>query len=183
MSVLKLAYRLLTEYESSGRYVNLLMNSPAARALSDGERQKLTALFYTVVEGKIRYDYYINALAKRGDGEISENVRNILRLGICQICDIKSIPDFAAVNESVKLAQSPAERSFINGVLRAAVRAKESLPLPDKDKNYLRYLSVKYSYPLWMVKRINKQYGEECEAILAAMNARPPLTLAVNTKK
>ena len=49
MSVLKLAYRLLSEYESSGRYVNLLMNSPAVRALSDGERQKLTVLFYTVV--------------------------------------------------------------------------------------------------------------------------------------
>lgn len=183
MSVLKLAYRLLCEYEGSGRYVNLLLNSPAVSALPESDRQKLTALLYTAVEGKIRYDYYISALSKRGIGEISENVRNILRLGLCQICDIKSIPDYAAVNESVKLAQSPPERSFINGVLRAAVREKDKLPLPDKDKNYLRYLGVKYSFPLWMVKRLNKQYGDECEDILGAMNSRPPLTLLVNTKK
>lgn len=181
MSVLRLAYRLLSEHESGGKFVNLLISSPATRALSQDERSKLTALLYTAVEKKLTYDYYISALSKRPLSEISETARNILRLGLCQICDISSIPDFAAVNETVKLAADPAERSFVNAVLRAAVRQKEALPLPDKEKNYARYLGVKYSYPLWMVKRLYKQLGEETEELLQAMNKRPPLTLAVNT--
>ena len=39
-----------------------------------------------------------------------------------------------SLNEAVKLLGHKGEKSFANGVLRAAVRQKESLPLPDKNK-------------------------------------------------
>ena len=183
MKVLRLAYRLLSEYEASGRYVNLLLGTGAVSRLSAEEKARLTALLYTTVERKLTYDYYISALAKRPITEISETARNILRLGLCQLCDMDTIPDYAAVNETVKLAVGPAERAFVNGVLRAAARNKGALPLPDKSKNLQRYLSVVYSYPLWMVKRLFRSFGEQTEALLRAMNTRAPLMLAVNTLK
>ena len=184
MNLLNVAYKLLRDYEESGKYVNLSLSSHIADSLTDEERARVTLLLYTTVERKLTYDYYIAALAKRPVDKLSDGVRDALRLGLCQLLDIDNIPDYAAVNESVKLLKLPHEKRFVNAVLREAARTKDSLPMPDRKKNVARYLSVCYSYPLWMVKRFISLYGEEeTEALLAAMNEKKPLTLSVNTTK
>ena len=108
---------------------------------------------------------------------------NILRLGICQILAMDSIPDYAAVNESVKLARNKGERSFVNGVLRTAVRLKESdeLPMPDRKKSEARYQSVLHSFPLWLTKHFISLLGERgSDELLSAFNADPNTDLTVN---
>ena len=147
MNIRKIALTLLDEYEASGKYVNLSLTSHLCDGLSSEERGSLTALLYTTVENKLRYDYYIKALAARGDEKLDITTLNILRLGACQIIDMKKIPDYAAVSETVKLGRGPGERAFINGVLRAIARRKDNLPMPSEEKNYKRHLSVKYSFP------------------------------------
>jgi 16S rRNA (cytosine967-C5)-methyltransferase len=95
-----------------------------------------------------------------------------------------SIPDYAAVNETVKLTKTPGERSFVNGVLRAAVRQKDSLPMPDEKKKPLRYLSVKYSFPLPLVKHFDALYGREAtEEILRFYNEEKYTDISVNTTR
>ena len=139
-NIRKLALTLMSEYEEQGKYVNLSLNSHKADKLSDEERGQLTALLYTAVEHKLTYDYYICALSGRSIDKIDSTTKNILRLGLCQLLDMNGIPSFAAVNETVKLARNPGERSFVNGVLREADRRRDSLPLPDKNKNFAREL-------------------------------------------
>ena len=129
---------LLDEYELSGKYVNLSLSSHKTDSLDRSDRAFLTVLLYTTVERKITYDYIIGALASRSPDDIDLHVRNILRLGLCQIMHVDSVPDFAAVNETVKLARVGRERSFVNGVLRAAVRTKDNMPTPPREKNYNR---------------------------------------------
>ena len=186
MKMREVALRLLTEWELEGKYINLALSSHLPNSLVREERAALTALLYTTVEHKITYDYYISALSKRSLDKLSPKVVNILRLGMCQIVDMEKIPGFAAVNESVKLASNPGERSIVNAVLRAAVRAKNegTLPLPPYEKNHARYYSVKYSFPIWLVKRFIGWFGEE-EAIklLSSFNSEPPLDISVNTVK
>ncbi len=41
-------------------------------------------------------------------------------------------------------------------------------------------LSIRYSFPLWMVERWIRYFGEETEGLLQAMNERPPLVLRAN---
>ncbi len=186
MNIREAALRLLTEWENDGKYINLSMNSHFLDALSHSERASLTALVYTAVEHKITYDYYISALSRRQIDKISPNVVNILRIGLCQILDMNSIPDYAAVNESVKLARHGGERVFINGVLRAAVRAKEEgeLPMPPYEKNPARHFSVKYSLPLWMVRRLISKLGEDrAVSLFESFNTVPTLDVVVNTLK
>jgi 16S rRNA (cytosine967-C5)-methyltransferase len=184
MNIRKLALKMLTEYEELGKYINLSLSSHSADSLTEEERALLTALLYSTVEHKLTYDYYICALSGRGMEQIDSYTKNILRLGICQILEMKKIPDFAAVNESARLARNPGERSFVNGILRAVVRKKDALPLPDKNKNYPRYLSVYHSVPLWIVKKLIADYGrEEAEALLESMNRITPTDLTVNTLK
>lgn len=180
----KIALSLLCEQESAGKYVNLALASHKADRLSHEERASLTALLYTATEKKLSYDYYISALSAREADKIDPYTKNILRLGLCQLLDMRSIPDFAAVNETVKLARNSGERSFVNGILRTAQRKKDSLPMPSEEKNYKRYLSVKYSFPLWIVKCFDSLFGrEETERILEFYNTEKYTDITVNTTK
>jgi len=182
----ELALRLMCEWETEGKYINLSLNSHLLDGLRREERSSLTALLYTTVERLVSYDYYIASLSKRSLDKIDARVLNILRLGACQIIDMKSIPDFAAVNESVKLAKNPGERIFINAVLREISRKaeKSELPLPPYEKNAARHYSIKYSLPLWIVKKFIAELGEECAvSLFESFNSSPSLTLTVNTVK
>ena len=184
MNIRKLALDLLMKYEVSETYINLALSSHSADNLTKEERAQLTALLYTTVERKLTYDYYISAISGRSLEDIDPYTKNILRLGICQILEMRSVPDFAAVNESVKLARNKGEAGFVNALLRSVVRQKDCLPLPREDKNYRRYLSVKYSFPLWIVKTFDKLYGREnAEKLLISFNENKYTDLTVNTMK
>lgn len=184
MNIRQIALRILDEYEAGGKFINLALSTHLTDKLSREEKAALTALLYTSVEKKLSYDYYICALSKRSESDIDTHTKNILRLGLCQILHMHSVPDFAAVNESVKLATTPGERSFVNGVLRAAVRQKDSLPIPPEAKNYRRYLSVRYSFPLATVKHFDALYGREStEKLLEFYNNVKYTDITVNTLK
>ncbi len=184
MNIRKIALDLLMKYEASDTYINLALSSHSADRLTREERAALTALLYTTVEKKLTFDYYISAISGRGTDDIDPYTKNVLRLGICQILEMNSVPDFAAVNESVKLARNKGEAGFINAMLRSVVRQKDCLPLPKEDKNYRRYLSVKYSFPLWIVKAFDKLYGrEKTEELLGVFNEQKYTDLTANTIK
>ena len=186
MSVRALALSMLDECELEGKYVNLILNSRRTDRLTHEERASLTALLYTVTERRHTYDYYISSVAKRPVSDIDIHTLNILRLGVCQIVAMDSIPDFAAVNETVKLGRTKGERAFINGVLRAVVRCKEaeSLPMPDRKRSEARYLSVLHSFPLWLTKHFIGLLGAEAaDRLLATFNKHDTTDLTVNTLK
>ncbi len=184
MNIRKQALELLNKYEMSEQYVNLSLSSHSLDGISAEERRLITSLLYTAVEKKITYDYYISALSKREIGKIDTVTKNILRLGLCQLLDINSVPDFAAVNETVKLCRNPGEKAFVNGILRTASKNKEALPMPDEKKNYRRYLSVKYSFPLATVKLFDSLYGrEDTERLLTYFNTSSYTDIFVNTEK
>ena len=186
MTVRELALLLLNDYENSGKYVNLSLSSHLADKLTLQDRSFLTALLYTTVERKLTYDYYVSSISKRSTDKIDLNTLNILRLGFCQILEFKSIPRFASVNETVKLARNKGERAFVNGILRSALRLMDNngLPMPERSKNEARYLSVAYSFPLWIVKHFVSLYGEgETEKLLAYFNSEQPTDITVNTLK
>ena len=138
MNIRQIALRILDEYEAGGKYVNLALSSHLTDGLSREDKAALTALLYTAVEKKLSYDYYILALSGRSEDAIEPHTKNILRLGLCQLLDMRSIPDFAAVNETVKLAANKGEAAFVNAVLRAASAKKDNLPMPDEKKKHTR---------------------------------------------
>lgn len=74
-------------------------------------------------------------------------------------------------NESVNLAKFGHEGivKFVNGVLRGAVRSKESIVYPDAEKDPRQYLALKEFHPDWLVKRWLKQFGFEGCRLCAAL--------------
>ena len=90
-------------------------------------------------------------------------IMELLRTAVYQICWMDKVPPSAAVNEAVKLARTRGFDSlsgFVNGVLRNIVRDHENgtLPIPqsppDDFQHMASYLSLRYSYPLWLAEKL-----------------------------
>ena len=107
-------------------------------------------------------------------------VRNILQVAIYQLQHANNktytIVDHA-VTASIRLG-FPQARGLVNGVLRNFIRRQKEL-----EKKAQNSIEGQYSYPIWWINHLIKQYPEQYKTILEAGNHKPPLTLRVNQQK
>ena len=188
MTAREAAFVSLQKYETSGKYANIEADTAIRRNRLEGpDRALYTALFYGTVERKITLDYRIAQLSSRPIDEIDRNVRIILRMSLYQLIWMDRIPAYAVLQEAGDLCRRFAADSavaFVNGILREWERRKVALPLPDEKTDYIRFLSVSYSYPEWICSLWSDTYGKaKARRIFEAFDQSPPLTLRVNTLK
>jgi 16S rRNA (cytosine967-C5)-methyltransferase len=182
------ALEALKEVEEREAYLNLVLNRILSGiSLSDAERSLFTELAYGVMQRRNTLDWVLSLFLNRPMEKLTIWIRNILRMGVYQLLYLPRIPDSAAVDEAVKLAYRYGHRGvagLVNAVLRKVSAEKGSLPWPSREENPALYLSLRHSYPLWMVERWMENMGfEEAEAFCAAGNKVPPLTVRTNTLK
>lgn len=153
--------------------------------LPSNEKAFMKRLFEGTLERMIELDYCINCYSKVKVNKMKPVIRTIMRMGAYQILYMDAVPDSAACNESVKLAQKKGFtnlKGFVNGVLRTIARNKEDIPYPSPDKNYNEYLSVKYSMPEWIVNLWIKQLGRErTKMVLEGLLKEHPVTIRFRT--
>jgi 16S rRNA (cytosine967-C5)-methyltransferase len=181
----KSAYYTLIDIENDMAYSNIALKSHIRRGRpsTPGFVRELT---YGVLKNKIYIDYVLGNFIRTPLGKLKSCDLVILRMGLYQLLFMNSVPDYAAVDESVELAKrfSPGHEGFINGVLRQYIRDRDYVTLPPREENEVRYLSVKYSYAAWIVKLWLDRYGPEAaEELLAAGNATPDFAIRVNRLK
>ena len=177
-----LAVKLLDKTFGSGSYSNLQLDSGLKGSDLDDRGKKLcSAVYYGVIERRITLDHIIGGLSSRPPEKLDSIVLNILRCGVYQIMYMDSVPDNAAVNESVALAKKFRKASasgMVNAVLRNFIRGGRELRLPE---NSGKALSVKYSAPEELVKSLTDDYGAEAaESFLAASLERPVTFMRLN---
>lgn len=179
-----LALQILNRTESAGQYTNLALDAALKKsALSAPDKALVTVLVYGVTERRLTLDYIADALSSRPIESLDGTVRNLVRMGIYQLCYLDRIPAHAAINETVSLAPRRA-RGFVNAILREYTRRADDIAFPDKQTDLYRYLSVTYSVPVPLCKKMTEIFGNERgETILEAFGHAPPITLRVNTLK
>ena len=119
------------------------------------DRAFLTRLCQGTLENQIQIDYIIDQFSKVKIHKCKPVIRAILRMGVYQLKFMDQVPDSAVCNEAVKLAKKRGFRNltgFVNGVLRNIARNLDQVIYPDQEKEPVRYLSVWYSMPEWLVK-------------------------------
>lgn len=181
------ALKVLYEIENNNAYSNIELNKYLSNYnLSELDKSLITELVYGVEKYKVAIDYDISQISNIQLSKISKWIINILRIGIYQIKYLDKIPESASVNESVKLAKRYGNQGsvkFVNGVLRNYIRNKDTIIYPDK-ADLINYLSVKYSYPKWIIELFLKGYDAEfTEELLNSSNEVPDLTIRVNRLK
>lgn len=154
--------------------------------LEKNDRAFIKRLCNGCVERKLQIDYVLNQFSNTKVEKMKPVIRNVLRMGVYQILFMDKIPDRAACNEAVKLAEKKGFgklKGFVNGVLRNIARKKDEIQYPDKEKERLLYLQITYSMPEWLVKLWVEQYGEEkTEEILQGLLRERPLTLRLDER-
>lgn len=181
------ALKILHSIEVDKAYSNIALN----KAFNNNNFTKIdknfiTEMVYGTLENLIYIDYVIQQFSKMKLSKINPWALNILRLGTYQILFLDRIPDFAAVNESVNLSKIYCNRAsgFINGILRNIIRKKKNINLPNPNKEYQKFLSIKYSHPEWMVNRFLEYFPKDfTEDLLKANNEIPKLYIRINTLK
>ena len=181
----KTAFFTLMDVESKKSYSNIALNHhiKLSRPNSQAFVRELT---YGVLENKMLLDHIIDQLASSGIEKIKTADLVILRMGIYQLRFMDSVPEYAAVNESVALAKRYAKgrEGFINAVLRAYTKNRYSISLPDRTEDEVKYLSIKYSYEPWIVEMWLEQFSVDfVEDLLRAGNATPDTTIRLNWLK
>ena len=186
MNARRLAFKTLYDIERNKNYSNISINKNFKDIdISDQEKGLATELIYGVIENKYYLNYIIDKLSKIKSKKMSTYVKISLWLGIYQILFLDSIKDHAAVNESVALIKKYDKKSsgFVNAILRNVIRNKENIIEIDK-KDIVEYLSIKYSYNQWLIRKWIEEFGQEfTEDLLEANSEKPNLYIRANTLK
>lgn len=183
MNTRELAVKTLYEIEYNGAFSNIAIKDALAKnELTRQEKDFFVGLVYGTLDKKLTLDYIIGKFSKVKLKKISKFILIILRIGIYQLKYMDSVPESAAVNESVKLARRyghSASAGFVNGLLRTASKNEVTYPT---DK--CEYLSVKYSFPMQMCEKWVSDFGFEfTQELMKAFEKPSSLILRANTLK
>ncbi len=148
------------------------------------------ALCERIVRSTVRnlayIDFVVGLWCSTPVKRLENTVLDILRISAAQLLYLDRVPPSAAVNEGVKLCRERGKAraaGLVNGVLRRVAENRDRLP-DVSGKGTAEYLSVKYSHPLWLVRQFISRRGYDgAQALLAANNAEPPVTIQANTLK
>lgn len=108
------------------------------------------------------------------------DIAALLAVGLYQLIDTR-IPPHAAVAETVDAAQALGKgwaRGLLNACLRRFQREQTAL-LAMADRDPVAALA----HPAWLLGKLRKAWPDDWQAIAAANNARPPMTLRVNLRR
>lgn len=148
--------------------------------LDKSSRGFITRLYEGTIEKRLYLDFIIDGYSKTPVKKMKPIIMLLLEISVYQLFFMDRVPDSAVINEAVKLTKKrglTGLSGFVNGVLRNIARNKESIVLPDKNKDNIKYLEIKYSTPKAVVEHFINDYGsEKAEEILEAFEEKRPLT-------
>ncbi len=182
----EIALKALVRVEQDEAYLNLAF-PPLLKPLPVKERALAVHLAKGSLQRLNTLDWALSLFCRRSIATLTPWIRNLLRLGAYQCLYMDKVPDYALVDQSVRLARRYGHRGvagLVNAVLRRLVREAKQLPWPDPDQRPLEYISLRHSHPQWMVARALERFGfEEAEKWCRANNDIPVITIRPNGLK
>lgn len=167
----RIALRILRQVTEEGAWASLSLDAALADSgLSALDRRLVSRLVYDTLDQMTYLDWALSQVMARPDTDI--RLRNILRLGACQILLEDRIPESAATNTSVQLCSETGIeglKGVCNGILRNLIRRKELL-LPDRNDHSDSNLLLLSGLPSWLYERLKDEYGKE--AILSLISGK-----------
>lgn len=185
----RVAYDVIRAVTGSDAYANLVLPAAIREAgLSGADAGLATELAYGTLRQQGTYDAIIARAAQRTADEIDPAVLDALRLGAHQLLATR-VATHAAVNETVNLVVREAGAGaggFANAVMRQ-ISARTLDEWLDEVAGAARSdderLALRTAHPVWIIRALRRALAaegraDELDALLAADNAAPSVTLA-----
>ncbi|MCS7281400.1 MAG: methyltransferase domain-containing protein [Desulfobacterota bacterium] len=157
-----------------GSFLDQELDSYFSRSITD---QSKKSLIYDIAAGVVRWRLYLEWLISLYvKKRTKKQLEILLKIALYQL-EFMRKPFYHVINETVSFAKSKwgdEIGNFVNAVLRNHMRTKDSLNPPN--------LSIKYSFPGWLVARWEKRFKEETATLLFCLNRPLRFGLRINTK-
>ncbi len=125
---------------------------------------------YGTMRMQLALDHQAAHLAEPNPLRLKAKEKILLRMSLYQYYYMDRIPLYAIVNESVSLAKTHCHETFTR-FLNMLLRKMEKIPLQLPQGATPRELSIRFSYPLYIVEQFCKQFGlEQATALLETSN-------------
>ncbi len=162
----EIALGILMEITEEEAYSHEVLRDTLAKYqyLEKRDRAFISRVVEGTLEHMIQLDYIIEQFSNVPVYNMKPLIRNLLRMSVYQLKYMDSVPDSAVCDEAVKLAQKRGFynlKGFVNGVLRNTARRLSQVRYPDPAEEPMYYLSVKYSFPVWILDKWVAQFGYE----------------------
>ena len=178
----RLALKVLRQVLEEGAFASLSLNQALQGCgLQENDRRLATRLVYDTLDHLLYLDYALDQIMARPDTDVK--LRNILRLGACQILLEDRIPESAATNTAVQLCVElgmPGLKGVCNGILRNLVRHKDELVFPSPETDPDKAASLRFSVPVWLWQKLLADWGDQAEPLLACRLPEEGHTLRPN---
>jgi 16S rRNA (cytosine967-C5)-methyltransferase len=149
-------------------------------ALDARDRRWTRELVYGMLRRRGWLDALLSARVRGGLARLDADIIDLLRLGAYQLLQMRSVPAYAAIAQTVELAKRRhglGASKLVNAVLRRLDREREDLRV-ESPSDPVDAPALTYSHPRWLVARWVARWGAvETERLLAANNMEAPLIL------
>ncbi len=183
------AIRILYQVETQLAYSNIVIDDIIQKNVFNTlDKNFAIQLVYGVIRHQNTLDYIILQFIEHKEKftRLNKWLLLALRLGVYQIIYLDKVPNYSAVDESVKLAKSygpVGSSSFVNAVLRNVCEHSERLIKFENEAENVK-LALHLSHPVWLIERLTAQFGKlNAIKICEANNNAPRISIRVNTLK
>lgn len=168
-------YRVRDRGQSLSR---VLVQSPLPRPPAD--RALTQELIYGALRCLPRLEALVGFLLNHPVKPSDRDLEALVLIGLYQLTGMEMPPHaaVAATVEATRLIGKPDKAALVNALLRRFLRERESL-LAEAE----RLPSVRWLFPEWLLAALRRDWPEDWERIVAASNARPPMSLRVNRQR
>lgn len=150
-------YLILSKVYCEGQFLKQAINSVP---LEPSGKSRTVKICYGVLDNDLYLDYIVQSNCRE---KPKRPIRIILKIALYML-EFMGKKDYAVVDLAVSLCKKLGKEGA-SGFVNAFLRSYKVPPLPQKGEEYL---SLKYSYPTWLVKKLKRSYKGEAEAIMAA---------------
>lgn len=166
-------YLILTKIYSDGAY---LKEAIASTSIEELHRARTVRIVYGVLENDLYLEYCIRSFTKKAP---KSAVRIVLKIALYMLLFMGKTR-YMVTDNAVSILKK-AGKGGVSGFVNAFLRNFDvsGISFPDGDEG----LSVKYSYPLFAVKRLKATYGARTESILSAKSMGVTVRFTKNAQK
>lgn len=181
----RIAHTVLVRVDCDDAFANRTLDAAlrSAGKLDPRDVALATELSYGSLRRQVTLDHMLAQVSKRPLSELDAETRALLRLGAYQILYTR-IPTRASVHATVELAKEfhkGRASGFVNGVLRALLRKKDSIRISSASEDPVLNLSLEASVPRWLAKECIAWFGaERARSLLESLDTSAHMSLRVN---
>lgn len=175
MDIIKYSFRFLIQFSiSPGKNLKLLLSDFLDKSTGQSH-QGITRAVYGVIRRESALDYVIHRLSRRTSGKIDADVLILLRIGIYLLVYSQSYPDYAVVNEAVRMTRRRS-KGFVNAVLRRCAGEKEIITAMLEQ---IREPHIKYSTAPLLIDYL-KRIAPDLKAALEYLDREPVFHIRID---